>query len=720
MVKWPLMLQLDIGETDRRVLHIGGNPTNARMIQEALSEPARQRYTIDWAETLSDGLEQLAVNRICAVLMDLNLLDLGGEGLEKLLSAHPNLPVLVVGMNEDRETARQLIQAGAFEYLPATHLDSYWLPRALHHAVAWKQSKEARFGETERTGVILNSIGGALVSADSSGRVTYLNSIAETMTGWPRVEAEGRPLAEVLRVVDGRTRAPVGGLMDPLAPESDGPNVVANCMLIRRDGSEFAIEHSAAPVRDSLGLVTGTTILLRDVSAAHAASVHMSHLASHDPLTDLPNRLLLGDRLDRALALAQRYDRRLAVMYLDIDHFKEINDSLGHSIGDQLLQWVAREVTKCVRSSDTVSRHGGDEFVIVLAELAHAEDAAVGARKIIAALTRPYMVADHEVHISVSLGISVYPNDGLNADTLLKCADMALYHAKDKGRNCFQFFEPALNRRAGERESIEASLRGALERQEFELFYQPKCDLQTRAVIGAEALIRWRRPGRGWVEAAQFVGIAEHCGLIRPIGRWVVREACRQARAWQDDGLRPMAVSINVSSLEFRSKDFVANVVATLADTRLDPRYLELELTESVLMADVAVTASSLCELKDHGVQLAIDNFGVGSSSLSHLRHFPVDVLKIDKSFVQEVTSRSAVSPIVSTVIGMGKTLKHRVIATGVETLDQLSFLQDEGCHVGQGFYLGRPGAALQFAPGILAADESNREASDYNAESKH
>jgi diguanylate cyclase (GGDEF)-like protein len=461
---------------------------------------------------------------------------------------------------------------------------------------------------------------------------------------------------------------------------------------------ESAIEHSASPTHDRLGLLTGAAIVFRDISAARAMTLQMSHLASHDPLTDLPNRLLLADRLGRALALAHRHSRRLAVLFLDIDRFKYINDSLGHLLGDELLRSIAREVTMCVRSSDTVSRHGGDEFVVVLSELEHVEDAAKGAQKIISALARPHTLAGHELHISVSIGISVYPDDGWDAETLLKNADMALYRAKEQGRDCYQFFEPDMNTSARERQSIEAGLHVALDKREFELLYQPKMDLKTGAVVGAEALIRWRRPDRGLVEPAEFVPIAEECGLIRPIGRWVVHEACRQAQAWQDVGLRPIPVSVNISAVEFRSKDLLKSIVDALKETRLDPSYLEIELTESALMAHVEATNSVLRALKALGVQLAIDDFGTGWSSLSYLRHFPIDTLKVDKSFVQEITSDSNAASIVSAVIGMAKSLEHRVIAEGVETRDQLSFLKAEGCDEAQGYYFSRPLVPQQFA----------------------
>jgi diguanylate cyclase (GGDEF)-like protein len=446
--------------------------------------------------------------------------------------------------------------------------------------------------------------------------------------------------------------------------------------------------------------VLGDTLLrendLRRLSEETA--LQFSHLASHDALTDLPNRLLLADRLARALALAHRHYRRLAVLFLDIDHFKSINDSLGHQRGDELLRAVAHELVGCVRTSDTVSRHGGDEFVVLLAEMERGEDAAVCARKIIAALARPHMLSGHELRITVSIGISVYPDDGDDAETLLKTADMALYQAKDEGRDGYQFFTPDLNVRAVERRSIEVGLRKALDRREFELHYQPKMNLKTGAVIGAEALIRWRHPDRGLVDPAQFVPIAEECGLIKPIGRWVVREACLQAQAWQDAGLGPIPVSVNVSAVEFGAKDFLSNLIEILKETALDPRYLEVELTESVLMAHLEASDAMLHALKKLGVQLAIDDFGTGWSSLSYLRHFPIDALKIDQSFVQGITSSSGTAPIVSAMISMGKSLKLRVIAEGIETRDQLAFLQGEDCVEGQGYLFSRPVAAESFA----------------------
>jgi diguanylate cyclase (GGDEF)-like protein/PAS domain S-box-containing protein len=681
-----------------RVLHIGGTTCNAERVWSALTEALSDRYDIQWVGDLADALQRPDLKAMSAILLDLPPAPAQGlEALKQLLAAVPAIPVLVVGADETEQITGHVIRAGARDYLLLDRLDSYWLPRAIRYAIDGKLSEEAFVAETERVEATLDAIGDGLLKTDTMGRVTHLNRVAEAMTGWPYIEAAGRPLGQVLHIVDRATREPAGDAMAPTTGVRS-PDAVAHCALVRRDGSEFAIEHSAYAVYDRLGHRAGANIVLRDISAARATTREMAHLASHDPLTDLPNRLLLGDRLARALALAHRHHRQLAVLFLDIDRFKHINDSFGHALGDQLLQSVGREVTMCVRSSDTVSRRGGDEFVVVLSELEHSGDAAEGARKIIAALSRPFTLAGHELHITVSIGISVFPDDGADGETLLKRADMALYHAKDQGRARYQFFKPALHALAIERQSIESGLHRAIDQREFELLYQPKINLQTGGLVGAEALIRWQHPQRGSIEPAQFVPIAEDSGLITPIGRWVLYEACRQARAWQDAGLRPIPVSVNVSGVEFRSSGFLTQIVDTLEETRLDPSYLEVELTESVLMAEVEATTSVLHALNALGVQLAIDDFGTGSSSLSYLRYFPIHTLKIDKSFVREITSGSPIAPLVSAVISMGKSLNLEVIAEGVETRDQVAFLKTEGCAEGQGYYFSRPLPSRQFA----------------------
>ena len=559
-------------------------------------------------------------------------------------------------------------------------------------------AEDALFLEKERAQVTLNCIGDAVICTDVSGNITFLNLVGERMTGWSGHEAAGRPVTEVFRIIDGTTRQPVPDPMEMAVAQNRAVALTANCVLLRRDGSESPIEDSAAPIHDRTGLVTGAVIVFHDVTATRAMSLQMAYSAQHDFVTGLPNRVLLDDRISQSITLARRQDRAIAVLFLDLDHFKYINDSLGHAIGDQLLQCVSERLQASVRCSDTVSRQGGDEFVILLSEIAYPKDAATSARKILRSLSAPCSIAGHDLHIDGSIGISIYPADGGDAETLIKNADTAMYHAKEQGRNNFQFFAAEMNLKSVQRQSLESGLRRALERDEFLLHYQPKVDLVTGEITGVEALIRWQHPDLGLVPPSQFVPIAEDCGLILPIGRWVLREACQQAHKWEAAGLPFKRISVNVSASEFRGKRFFEGVATILTETGFDPRRLDLELTEGVLMSNAKSTGAILQALKSMGVHLAVDDFGTGYSSLSYLRQFPIDVLKIDQSFVRQITADPDDSTIVSAIIDMGKNLKQRVIAEGIETQEQLSFLQAHQCAEGQGYFFSEPLAAAELA----------------------
>jgi diguanylate cyclase (GGDEF)-like protein len=468
----------------------------------------------------------------------------------------------------------------------------------------------------------------------------------------------------------------------------------------------MACNYSAAPIRDREGRVTGAVIVFHDVTQARAMLQRMAHLAQHDYLTDLPNRLLLDDRLSQAMVAAHRHQQQLAVLFVDVDRFKHINDSLGHTIGDELLSSVAGRLLASVRNSDTVSRQGGDEFVILLPSIAHAEDAALSAKKILTAVSQPHHVKAHDLQITVSIGISVYPDDGTDAQTLVKNSDIAMLSAKERGRNNYQFFKPDMNEHALERQSLESGLRRALQQREFVLHYQPKMDFETDAITGAEALIRWRPPGRAIVLPEKFIPIAEQCGYIVPIGRWVLLEACRQTQSWLEADLAPMPVAVNVSAVELRSKDFVEGVRTVLQETRLDPRYLELELTETALMQNPTSIVAVLNSLKDIGVRLTLDDFGTGYSSLSYLKRFPINSLKIDKSFIHGLCTNAGDANIVNAVINMGKSFNLKVIAEGVETREQCLRLRAQQCAEGQGYYFQVPTAADEFAK-LLGSDLS-------------
>ncbi len=421
---------------------------------------------------------------------------------------------------------------------------------------------------------------------------------------------------------------------------------------------------------------------------AEQATAQMSYMAEHDFLTELPNRSLLTDRLERAMALGRRHGTRVALMFLDLDHFKHVNDSLGHLVGDELLRLVARRLVGCVRASDTVSRQGGDEFVLLL-ELQHLEDASLTAQKLIKAVAAPYEVAHHRLHVTASIGISLFPDDASDVEAVMRNADTAMYQAKRDGRNRYRVFTQDLNERAVNRRSMQDALHHALEHHDFELHYQPKVNLATRAITGVEALVRLRTPSRALLAPGDFVGIAEDSGLILPIGNWVLREACRQTEQWNRQGLSPGRLAVNVSAVEFRGPDFLSGVQAALAGTGLDPQQLELELTESGLIQDTALTTELLELLKEMGVHIAVDDFGTGYSSLSYLHRFPIDTLKIDRSFVQRLEVGG--EAIVSAVIAMGTSLRQRVVAEGVETEAQARFLIEHACPEGQGFLFSRP-----------------------------
>jgi diguanylate cyclase (GGDEF)-like protein/PAS domain S-box-containing protein len=683
----------------QKILLIENNRAAADKIRETLAEAGAGSFAVEWVRGVSESLESLRKRGIAAVLLALSLADSQGiETFDTVFAAAPDIPILILAGDSNQVLAKQAVGRGAQDYLLPEHLDSYTLPRALRNAIERKAVEDALYAEKDRAIVTLNSIGDAVLCTDISGNITYLNLVAETMTGWQREEATGRPLAEVFQIIDGSTRKSARDPMEMAVEQNRTVGLTVNCVLVRRDGFESSIEDSAAPIHDRKGQVIGAVIVFHDVSAARAMSFQMTYAAQHDVVTNLPNRVLLKDRISQAIALARRQSRSIAVLFLDLDRFKYINDSLGHAAGDKVLQSVSKRLLAGVRGSDTVSRQGGDEFVILLSEIAYPEAAATSARKVLISLNAPHSIEGKELHVNACIGISVYPEDGEDAETLIKNADTAMYHAKERGRNCFQFFKAEMNLKAVERQSIEAGLRCALEKKEFLLHYQPKVNLDTREITGIEALIRWQHPDRGLLLPAQFVPIAEDCGLILQIGRWVLREACGQARAWQDAGLPPVRIAVNVSPIEFRDSGFVKGVRTILSETGLEARYLELELTEGVLMADAKSTDSLLQELKTMGIHLAVDDFGTGYSSLSYLRQFPIDVLKIDQSFVHQITSNSSDSPIVSAIISMGKSLKHIVVAEGIETREQRAYLQTQSCAEGQGYFFSRPLAAAQFA----------------------
>jgi diguanylate cyclase (GGDEF)-like protein/PAS domain S-box-containing protein len=546
--------------------------------------------------------------------------------------------------------------------------------------------------------VTLASIGDAVICTDSGGRISYLNEVAERLTGWEVAEARDLAMDEVFQILDPETGKTVANPVDEAAKQGWPKHHPINEILVRRDGDPVFIETSIAQLRDRAGRAAGAVIAFRDVSAARELEAQIVHASQHDSLTGLPNRVLLNDRVGQAIALSRRRMGQAALLFMDVDGFKQINDSLGHPTGDLLLQSIAKRLQECVRSPDTVSRLGGDEFVVLLQDVLKPENAATTAERVLKAVAEPHPIDHQQLYVTASIGVSMYPEDGADAETLLKNADTAMYSAKATGRQCYRFFTPSMGVEAVEQQTIEEDLRQALNRNEFTLHYQPTIHLRTGAITGAEALLRWTHPRRGLVSPAEFIPAAERSGLIQPIGAWVLREACRQARVWADQGLPIATMTVNVSGVQFRGEKFLEGILGTLGETGLNPGSLDLDLTESVLMQQPELALSILNSLREKGVTVSVDDFGKGYSSLSSLRKLPLDSLKIDRSFVHQLRETPIDSAIASAMISMGRSLNLRVVAEGVETAGDLAFLKAHGCDDAQGFFFSRPVPAEEFS----------------------
>ena len=550
----------------------------------------------------------------------------------------------------------------------------------------------------------------AIVITASSARgdlIEYANPAFTLLSGYRADEYIGR------------------GLDFLLAPEPDpgdahtlrralGEHAEVTVLLrnYHKDGALFWNQLHVAPVRNAEGAVSHHVCVLNDMTATMRHQSQLEHQANHDALTELPNRNLFADRLEQAISYAQRYRHAVWVLFIDLDNFKLVNDSLGHHCGDELLRTVAARLRACVRDSDTVGRLGGDEFMLILLGYPHGELSSVLLKKLLKAVADPVRLGGREVIVTCSIGVSLYPNDGEDAAHLLKHADIAMYRAKEAGRNQIQFYEASMNARIAERALIESELRNALARGELGLHYQPRVDLRSGRVVGVEALLRWRHPQLGMVLPSRFIGVAEETGMIVPIGAWVLRTACAQTRAWQLAGLAPLRMAVNLSARQFRDHGLGADIVAALRDSGLDARYLELELTESVMMQNVEQAVATLVELKRLGIALSIDDFGTGYSSLAYLKLFPLDYLKIDQSFVQGMLGDPSGAAIVRSVIALGHSLDFKIIAEGVESAAQLAYLRRYGCDEMQGYHFSRPLPAEQLFA-LLQAEAALEPAAD-------
>ncbi|RZI45031.1 bifunctional diguanylate cyclase/phosphodiesterase [Herbaspirillum sp. HC18] len=596
------------------------------------------------------------------------------------------------------ETLEQRVDARTRELLEANQ-------RLEAEIASRKNMERALHAEKERAQVTLKSIGDGVITTDVERKVVFLNPVAERLTGWTTQEAQGHHVQRVMHLVNEHNGERIPCPVGLVVTYGHTRKMQGEIILVGRYGQRHAVESAAAPMVDYDGKMLGTVLVLHDVTEARKAANRMTYLATHDALTGLPNRTLLHDRLQNALSLAERDDRKLAILFIDIDQFKNVNDSLGHDVGDRLLIEIARRFSALTRRSDTVCRQGGDEFIILLPEITEEYGPAEVAHKLLEALAELDRVDHQEIRVGGSIGIAIYPDNGRDADALIKHADLAMYHVKAAGRNGFQFFSEAMTEGAARRLFLESGLHNAIERGEFVVHYQPKVDLASGKIIGAEALLRWRHPTMGWIPPAEFIPVAEHSGLIWHIGSWVLREACMQNRAWQQAGLPMLPIAINLSPAQLNKKGFLEDVVGVLEDLKLPHHCLEFEVTESVSIHGAENAITGLKTLKDMGVRLSIDDFGTGYSSLSYLKRLPVDTIKIDKSFVRDITTDKNDAAIIEAIISMAHSLRLEVIAEGVETFEQREFLRRHGCDQIQGYYFSAPVPAVRFEE-MLGAEE--------------
>jgi len=557
---------------------------------------------------------------------------------------------------------------------------------------ARKTFEEALHRERELAEVTLRSIGDAVITTDTQLLITSLNPIAEAMVGWSSAEAKGAPIERVFQLFDTLHGRPVANPLRTAIEHNTIVDLAGKALLRHRHGFDTPVEDSSAPIHDHAGNVIGGVLVFHDVSETRSLALKMIHLTQHDSLTGLPNRSQLHAHIDRAIAVANRRHQRAALLFIDIDQFKQINELHGHAAGDRVLQALVNRIQGCLPRDELLSRYGGDEFVVVLSQVENVGEVASLCQTLISECEQTRVEDLPELALHASIGVSIYPDDAQQPESLLLNAETALVAAKTQGQHGFRFFTASMNERARARQVIESALRYALTRRELHLHYQPKVDAQDQRIVGAEALLRWYQDGRELYQPDEFIPVAEDTGLILPIGAWALRQACQQARQWQVQG-HVLPVSVNVSPLQFQHADFQTWLDEALAESGLDPKLLELELTERMVMSGDATT-ELLWKIKRRGVRLSLDDFGTGYCSLSYLKHFPIDALKIDRAFIHDITSDRDTAAITSAIVAMAHTLNKTVVAEGVETAAQAEYLRQAGCSQLQGFLFGAPMSA--------------------------
>jgi len=695
----------DVPEKQPVILVVDDDTSIRELVKETLEH---FQFAVVEARNGREGVAAFAAHRPDLVLMDVRMAEMDGfqaTAALRRLPAAATTPILILTGLDDTDSIRRAYEAGATDFA-SKPINLFILGHRVRYMLRAKRNVDDL--------------------RDSEARLAHAQRIAR-LGNWERELKSGRMRwsEEMYRIfgVDPKTFTPsLQAYLELVQPQDRELVARATGEAVRREGpysfdarivmpdggvrhvheqAEIVLDDEDTPLR-----LAGTT---QDITERKRIEDQIRFLAYYDGLTRLPNRALFTERLHQELAAAGRQGRTLAMLFLDLDRFKRINDTLGHTLGDRLLQAVSERLKKCLRSTDTIARGdplasadtvarlGGDEFIVTIADIARGEDAAKIAGRVLESLNEPFKLEEHEVVVTGSIGISLFPHDGADVETLLKNADSAMYHAKDAGRGTYQFYSKSMNAAAFQRLALENALRKALEREELILYYQPQVDVSTGAIFGAEALIRWRHPDLGMVSPADFIPLAEETGLILPIGEWVLRAAGAQGKAWQDAGFGPLIVAVNLSGRQFKQQQLVQTVEEALKATGFDPRCLELEITESILVQKVDDTLTTLKRVRAMGLRVSVDDFGTGYSSLTYLKSFPIDTLKIDQSFTRDIATDAGDAAITAAIIAISRGLKMAVIAEGVETEEQRDHLLQRGCRLMQGYLFGRPVPADQF-----------------------
>lgn len=677
-----------------KILLVDDQTSSLLLLRELLHNLA----TLYFATNGPHALELARQHRPELIVLDIEMPGMDGFAVCRALKADPitrDIAIVFMTSHIDIEHEITSLSEGGIDFLrkPLHAVSSRIRIKNLLDLSRYSRQVVA---EKEWLKVTLDSIGDAVIATDLDGKISFMNPIAERMTGWLAREVLGRPIEEVMQLRDAHTLEPHWNPIYFALKEQRVVAMALNCQLVSRSGQLFQVEDSAAPIIDRNGQCHGSIVVFHDVSESMALALKMSHLANHDPLTNLPNRVLLYDRIEQALKRAEQLHHKSALLLIDLDNFKYINDSIGHNLGDLLIKQVSERLSSICAAGTTLARLGGDEFVLVLQELWSVEEVSLFASQVHSQFQQAFVWEDKKYQMTVSIGVSIFPDDAQTIEMLMRHADVAMFKAKSEGRNRTSFFSEELEQHIIHRHQLELLLRDTLANQQLQVHYQPKLCLKTGKLLGAEALARLKNQQGHWVSPVEFIPLAEETGLITELGLQVLRRACKECLSWRQLGFQ-VPVSVNIAAPQFANPQLVRQILNLLTELQLPASMLELEVTESALMLDVSKTQNILSQLKAAGICISIDDFGTGYSSLSYLKKFQVDVLKIDKSFVHEMLTDKGDMEIVKAVISLAQSMNLQLVAEGIELEAQTHKLLELGCQVGQGFFYSKPLSAIDF-----------------------